>query len=209
MTPSSHVEPPKPESARRDTILRAVIPVFGKLGYRRASMDNLATAAGLSKPGLYLHFASKDEVFEAAMRLYLMDGLAGVEQQLNQPGATLHTRLLHAMDAWFGRHMRTFTPASFDVIAAGDHLSPDDIEQAKQAFRSLLASAIAQAPEYGARAQLCSPEEIAAVLFQLGLSWKQHGITRRRFLASVSLGIRACCQIEADDTSTPTEDDLS
>lgn len=209
MNSTSHAAAPKPESTRRDAILRAVIPVFGKMGYRRASMDNLATAAGLSKPGLYLHFASKDEVFEAAMRLYLMDGLARVEQQLDPQGATLHTRLLHAMDAWFGRHMRTFTPASFDVIAAGDHLSPDGIEQAKLTFRSLLASAIARAPEYHARTQVCTPEEIATVLFQLGLSWKQHGITRRQFLASISLGIRACCQIEADDTPTLSEDDGS
>lgn len=184
------------DETRRSEILRAVIPLFGRVGYRRASMDSLANVAGLSKPGLYLHFASKDEVFVAAMRLYLQVGLALVEQHVQATGLGLYTRLANAMDAWFGRHLRTFTPASFDVIAAGDHLSPDEIEQAKVAFRAHLETAIARSPEYASRPQACAPAEIALVLYQFGLSWKQHGMTPRVFRELVDLCIRACCQLE-------------
>lgn len=194
------LETATPDNPRREAILRAVMPVFGRLGYRRASMDNLAAAAGLSKPGLYLHFSSKENVFTAAMRLYLEEGLALVKEKLDQD-IRLYERLVGAMDAWFGRHMRTFTPASFDVIATGDHLSPYEVEQAKVCFRSLLESAIANSTEYAIRQQACTPAEIALVLFQFGLSWKQHGMSEAHFLSSVGLCVRACCQIDAKDIS--------
>ena len=58
---------PPSRLTKDQTILRAVIPVFGRLGFRKAAMDDLAEAAGLSKQGLYLHFASKEEIFVAAM----------------------------------------------------------------------------------------------------------------------------------------------
>lgn len=190
-------ETPSLDSPRRTAILRAVIPLFGRVGYRRASMDSLAEAAGLSKPGLYLHFASKEAVFTAAMRLYLQEGLALVEQHVQAADQGLFLRLANAMDAWFGRHLRTFTPASFDVIATGDHLSPNEIEQAKVAFRVHLETAITESPEYAARPHACTPAEIALVLYQFGLSWKQHGMTPRAFRHAVELCIRACCQIGA------------
>ena len=66
-------------NARRDTILDAAIREFGQRGYRKTSIEDLASAAQISKQGLYLHFAGKNEVFVAAMQKYLRDGLALVD----------------------------------------------------------------------------------------------------------------------------------
>src|SRR5262245_4475986 len=116
-------EAPVIRSDRKDTILDAAITVFGRLGFRKTSIDDLTQAAQISKQGLYLHFSSKEEVFLAAMKKYLDDGLSLVQQALDIPGASLAERLREAMDAWFGRHLVTFTPESFDVIEAGNRLS--------------------------------------------------------------------------------------
>ena len=45
---------------RRNTLLDAAIIVFGRLGFRKAFVDDLAEAAHISKQGLYLHFSSKE-----------------------------------------------------------------------------------------------------------------------------------------------------
>jgi TetR/AcrR family transcriptional regulator, regulator of autoinduction and epiphytic fitness len=86
-------------------IFSAVVPVFGRFGFRKTSVEELAGAAGLSK--LYLHFSSKEEIFLAAMQRYLDDGLRLVDEALSRANALLLLdRLVDAMDAWFGRLSR-------------------------------------------------------------------------------------------------------
>jgi AcrR family transcriptional regulator len=60
--------------ARREQILDVALDVLGSAGYHGASMNDIADAAGVTKPVLYQHFASKRELFlalvdEAGQRL--------------------------------------------------------------------------------------------------------------------------------------------
>jgi len=188
----------QPSSPRRDSILDAAIPVFGRFGFKKTSIDDLAEAAGLSKQGLYLHFSSKEALFLAAMQKYLDDGLELVQQALSRPDTSLFNRLLSAMDAWFGRHLATFTPQSFDVIETGDRLSGSRIEKYKSAFQSRLARAMADSTEFNQVKNVCTPREIAQVLFQCGLTWKEGHSSRADFLKKMGVCIRACCQLRMD-----------
>jgi len=52
---------------KRQRIVSAALAVFFKYGYQRVSMNEIAEAAGISRPGLYLYFSSKEEVFRAAI----------------------------------------------------------------------------------------------------------------------------------------------
>src|SRR5271165_4197335 len=52
----------------RARLLQAAGEVFAKHGYDRASLDDVAAAAGLTKGAVYSSFASKDELFFALMR---------------------------------------------------------------------------------------------------------------------------------------------
>lgn len=187
--------PPFPPPARREQILDAAIPVFGRYGFKKASMDDLAAAAHLSKQGLYLHFSGKEEVFLAAMRKYLDDGVTAVERSLNRPDAPLYERLLEAMDAWFGRHLATFAPASFDVIEAGDQLSELAVAHYKATFQAHVGKAIADSAEFQSAPNACTPNEIAQVLFLCGLAWKEAPAEKAEFMKKMGLCIRACCQI--------------
>lgn len=54
-----------PASARREQILDVALEVFGTRGYHGASMNEIAEAAGVTKPVLYQHFDSKNELFAA------------------------------------------------------------------------------------------------------------------------------------------------
>jgi len=146
------------------SILDAAVVVFGKYGYKKSSMDDIAKAAEISKQGLYLHFSSKEELFIAAMEKYLDDGLALAEEHLDKTNKSLSVRIYSAIDAWFGRHMETFSPQSFDVLEAGNRLSAKARDKYKLSFKKKLAKAITESIEFGRSGNLCTPEEIAETL---------------------------------------------
>ncbi len=52
-------------TARREQILDVAIDVFGRAGYFGASMNDIADAAGVTKPVLYQHFDSKSDLYSA------------------------------------------------------------------------------------------------------------------------------------------------
>lgn len=52
-------------SARREQILDVALEVIGAAGYHGASMNDIAEAAGVTKPVLYQHFESKHQLYLA------------------------------------------------------------------------------------------------------------------------------------------------
>ena len=181
---------------KRELILDAAIPVFGRFGFKKTSVDDLAEAADISKQGLYLYFPGKEALFLAAMQKYLDDGLDLVRRALADPEASLFKRLMGAMDAWFGRHYATFAPGSFDVIEAGNRMSGAQVEKYAAVFRATLAKALAESPDFEQSTNACSPKEIAEVLFLCGLTWKEGHASRADFMKKIALCIRASCQLE-------------
>lgn len=53
--------------ARREQILDVAVDVFGRSGYYGASMNDIAEAAGVTKPVLYQHFDSKSDLYRALL----------------------------------------------------------------------------------------------------------------------------------------------
>lgn len=56
-----------PRPARRAQLLKAALEVFAAQGYHAAAMDEIAAAAGVSKPVLYQHFPGKLELYLALL----------------------------------------------------------------------------------------------------------------------------------------------
>ena len=54
-----------PRSVREQLILRVAGQVFAEGGYERASMDRIASLAGVSKPMIYAYFSSKEGLYLA------------------------------------------------------------------------------------------------------------------------------------------------
>ena len=61
------------EAGRREHVLEAALLTFARYGYRKASMEDVARAADISRPGLYFYFASKQDLFRAAVT-HALDG---------------------------------------------------------------------------------------------------------------------------------------
>lgn len=55
-------QPSAGASHRRDAILGAAVDLFRRRGFHSVGIDEIGTAAGISGPGVYRHFASKGAV---------------------------------------------------------------------------------------------------------------------------------------------------
>ena len=54
-------------TARREQLLDVALVVFARNGYHDTSMNDIADAAGVTKPVLYQHFDSKRELYQALL----------------------------------------------------------------------------------------------------------------------------------------------
>jgi AcrR family transcriptional regulator len=60
--------PPAPRRrSRRDEILEIAVGLFAARGYHGVSMDDIGSAAGVTGPALYHHFAGKEAMLVAAL----------------------------------------------------------------------------------------------------------------------------------------------
>ena len=71
--PAGSVAPAKRRS-RRDEILTIAVGLFASRGYHGVSMDDIGSAAGVTGPALYHHFAGKEAMLVAAL-IPVSDGL--------------------------------------------------------------------------------------------------------------------------------------
>src|SRR5665213_408081 len=85
---------------RRDRILTAATRIFARRGYDGASMTGIATAAGITKPVLYDHFASKHALFETLLRS-IRDGLLAKGRAIRKSSAGDAARFRSAVDTFF------------------------------------------------------------------------------------------------------------
>ena len=118
-------------AGRRDVVLTAALETFVRYGYRKTSMEDIARAARISRPGLYFLFESKQELFAAAITRALQQDLRAAARALDDEARPLHERLLEAFDIWTGRY----------IGAVGGELSA-----VAEAHRDVLGAAALDAP---------------------------------------------------------------
>lgn len=58
---------------RRDQILSVARRVFAEVGYEDASIDDVAAAAGVTKPVVYRHFTGKRDLYLAVLEVHLSE----------------------------------------------------------------------------------------------------------------------------------------
>ena len=83
----------KKADAKKELILDAAKSVFGKLGYSKATLDDIAHAIGLKKPTLYYYYKSKEVLFIEAFSQEWKDSLYRIRKIAEQE-ADPHERLL-------------------------------------------------------------------------------------------------------------------
>lgn len=83
----------KKAEAKKELILDAAKSVFGKLGYSKATLDDIAHAIGLKKPTLYYYYKSKEVLFIEAFSQEWKDSLYRI-RKIAEREQDPHERLL-------------------------------------------------------------------------------------------------------------------
>jgi TetR/AcrR family transcriptional regulator of autoinduction and epiphytic fitness len=177
---------------RQDRVLAVALEVFGRYGYRKTSMDEVARAADISRQGLYLHFASKEALFRAAVRQELDAALDDASRCLAEEGAPLQHRLVAALDAWLGRYVESKLAADISNLMQDPSAQLGDmVSAAIGAFDARLASAIAAAMTPDDLRRLgVTPQEIAAALHTVAQGAKYLSKSRAEFAARLTAAVR-------------------
>lgn len=80
------------ESGARRRILAAAIQVFGTYGFGKSTVEDIAAAAGVSKPLFYRQFKNKHDVFEAVIEQVFGDWHEAMIDQVDRTtGSTAET----------------------------------------------------------------------------------------------------------------------
>lgn len=87
----------QPAPDKRAAILSAAFEVFINYGFRKTSMDDIARAAGMSRPALYQIFRNKAEIFRSLV-LALLENLALGAKAAFDSDKPFRDRLYDAID---------------------------------------------------------------------------------------------------------------
>ncbi|WP_022899920.1 TetR/AcrR family transcriptional regulator [Humibacter albus] len=129
------------EYSRRDAVLESAMETFSRIGYRKTSMEDVARAAHISRPGLYFLFDSKPVLFREAVSRALDRDLACIALILADEDQPPNARLVAAFDRWAGSYIGPLThgeaDGGFDPALLGSLL-----DTAPRRFEELVTAAV-------------------------------------------------------------------
>jgi AcrR family transcriptional regulator len=183
----------EPIDARQLAVLDAAVAVFARFGFRKASMDEVARAAGVSRQGLYLQFANKEELFRKTLEHSLNIQLnAAVAALARQDG--LEVRIIAACDAWSGRFVGSLGSDAADLMCASTSLAATTLTRYEAEIELALARAIADSPLNGfCTTAGLSPADLARTLHATARGLKQSSATREEFVKGMTVAARMFC----------------
>ncbi|MEO7207509.1 MAG: helix-turn-helix domain-containing protein [Steroidobacteraceae bacterium] len=191
-----NITPPRPAEleSRLCAVLEAAVAVFARYGYRKTSMEDVARAAGVSRQGLYLSFANKEELFRRALEHSLSDQLACAITALSRAEDSLETRLVAACKEWSGRFVGSLGADAADLMCASTSLAGKTLTEYEWQFEQALVNAIGGTPvaERCAAAGL-NIADFARALHATARGLKQTCKTQEDFVKGMTAAIRMAC----------------
>lgn len=183
----------EPIDARQLAVLDAAVAVFARFGFRKASMDEVARAAGVSRQGLYLQFANKEELFRKTLEHSLNNQLNAAVAALARQDS-LEARIIAACDAWSGRFVGSLGSDAADLMCASTSLAGTTLTHYEAEFELALARAIADSPLNGfCTTAGLSPADLARTLHATARGLKQSSATREEFVKGMTVAARMFC----------------
>ena len=174
-------------------VLDAAIAVFARFGYRKTSMDDVARAAGVSRQGLYLSFANKEELFRRALEHSLRGQLACAIAALSTE-ESLERRIIAACKEWSGRFVGYLGADAADLMCASTSLAGATLAEYEWQFETALVNAIDATPV----ADRCAAAglniaDFARALHATARGLKQTCKTQEDFLKPMTAAVRMAC----------------
>lgn len=172
------------DDSRRNRVLVAALDTFVHYGYRKTSMEDVARTADISRPGLYLLFGSKQELFTAAVTHALDESLAAVAPILADPTRPVRDRLLDAFDQWTGRYIGAISREATAIADEYSDLLGPAVTEYPARFAGLLDAALTESPDTSSRSKA-----ITQTLISTSIGIKHQVSTRAAFLERLAVAV--------------------
>ena len=129
-----------PAARRRRQLLDVALTLFAERGYHPTSMNEIAEAAGVTKPVLYQHFASKRELY-----LELLEDVGGqLRDEIGKATSEAigpRRQVEAGFAAYFGFVHRQ--QAAFQILFGGGARRDDEFAEAVRDVEAMIADTIA------------------------------------------------------------------
>jgi AcrR family transcriptional regulator len=135
---------------KRGTIIAAAFDVFINYGFRKTSMDDIARAAGMSRPALYQVFKNKTEIFRAAS-LNILDSIGREARDAFAGDKPFAERLYDSLDrSILSLHRKIdATPHGAELMGVNEEIAGDIEEKWCDLMVGALAAGISDAAKSG------------------------------------------------------------
>lgn len=138
------------EDLKRAAILAGAMQLFLTHGFKRVTMEDIATAAGMSRPALYLVYRNKTDIYRALAEQVFEQCSRACKEALSGPGR-LSDRLISAINSVVFGLMQEIekTPHGTELMDLKSSLAGDLIER----WMAIVAGQYAEAIEADAKAR--------------------------------------------------------
>ncbi len=135
---------------KRAAILDAALRLFGRYGYKRTSIDDIASEAQIAKGTVYLSFKSKEEIFRALCE-DIARRLEDQAQQARDSDAPLADRILAILEAkfTFAFEIVRSSPHAAELMDSKNRLSGGVFERCSRRHQRILREVIEEAAGRG------------------------------------------------------------
>lgn len=113
-----HEESDAAWSPRQAAILAAAVKVFFQFGYRKTSMDDVASEAGVSRQTLYLQFRHKDQLFRAALEYLTEQMLVAIRHLADNQSGTVEQTLMAVFEVLCGEALAVSSQVNIAELLA-------------------------------------------------------------------------------------------
>jgi AcrR family transcriptional regulator len=162
---------------KKGKILTAARSVFLRYGYKRVNMNEIAEAAGVSRPALYVLFKNKEEIFVGVFMQWVDETLSAVKREMEKVEAP-EQKLMRAFELWTVHpfEMMMASPEAKELIDGSFEFAQDALRQGYQMFETAITPVVASLAERRSVKGHLSSEDIAHILASATRGFKQTAV---------------------------------
>ena len=159
---------------KKTKILTAARSVFLRYGFRRVTMQDIAEAADVSRPALYILFKSKEEIFIGVYHQWVDETLAEIESEMATT-TTPHKKIERAFEIWAVRPFEIMinSPEAKELVECSLGFAQASLSQGYIKFESIIVPVLATLTQGHPVKTPLKSERIAHILASAVRGFKQ------------------------------------
>lgn len=179
------------ENPKHNAALVGAVGVFGRYGFQKASMEAVARAAGISRPGLYLMFPNKEQLYRATMQGVLDRAQRAMEARLADQSLSFDERIVAGIDALMGPYIDS--PVARDLNDLLENSRPQlgsMLDDSQNRAQATLSAHIAEHAPPGLLEADLTAHDVMDLLLSAAITWKSTSNTRDQFRDRIRRSLR-------------------